>query len=69
MVREFIVAEITKNWTKETPVSDLLSHKFEEVINVNADRGYKLTDWKLTSAVHQEVLTETIIAIFQKPHQ
>ena len=62
----FIVAEITKNWEPNTPVSDLLSQKFEGVININVDRGYKLVDWRLTSAYTGECFTETIIAIFER---
>lgn len=62
----FIVAEITKNWDTQTPVTDLLSQRFESVINVNHERGYKLTDWKITSIINDGILTETIIAIFTK---
>lgn len=64
-MQKFIVAEITKNWDKQTPVSDLLSQKFEVVINTNSERGYKLIDWKITSCVNNDILTETIIAIFE----
>ncbi len=66
MDSNFIVAEVTKNWTKETPVSDLLSQQFEMVINVNAERGYKLIDWKINQVFNDGLLTETIIAIFEK---
>lgn len=62
---KFIVAEITKNWTNGTAIENLLSQKFEKVINVNAERGYKLTDWKFNTVVNGESLTETIIAIFE----
>lgn len=62
---KFIVAEVTKNWTPETPVSDLLSQRFELVINTNFQRGYKLIDWKVSQTSNQNVLTETIIAIFE----
>ncbi len=64
-MQQFIVAEITKNWDNETPVNDLLCQRFEAVINVNFARGYALVDWKITSVVHDGVLTETIIAIFE----
>lgn len=63
--QKFIVAEITKNWTTETPIGDLLCQQFEYVINTNLSRGYKLMDWKLAAATHDEILTETIIAIFE----
>lgn len=64
-MNKFIVAEITKNWTSQTPATDFLSQKFEGVINVNAERGYKLIDWKLSTVVKNDTLTETIIAIFE----
>lgn len=65
MKQKFIVAEVTKNWTRESPVSDLLSQIFEGVINTNDSRGYKLIDWKITTVVNKDVLTETIFAIFE----
>lgn len=43
-MERFIVAEITKHWYKETPTVGLLSQQFEDVININFDRGYKLVD-------------------------
>ncbi len=61
----FIVAEITKNWTQDTPVADLLSQRFEEVININEERGYRLSDWRITSTSNEGLFTETIIAIFE----
>lgn len=64
-MNKFIVAEITKNWTKTTAVTDLLCQRFETAINHNAERGYKLIDWKITSTQNDTVLTETIIAIFE----
>lgn len=64
-MQKFIVAEITKNWDKQTPVNDLLCQRFEAVININSERGYKLIDWKITSATNNDILTETIIAIFE----
>ena len=65
MTDKFIVAEITKNWEKGTPVSDLIAQRFEEVINVNIARGYKLIDWRLSSSQTDNLLTETIVAIFE----
>lgn len=64
-MQRFIVAEVSKNWQQQTPVNDLLCQRFEAVINVNAERGYRLIDWKITSAVNHDILTETIIAIFE----
>jgi hypothetical protein len=66
MPEKFIVAEVTKNWVRATPVEgDLLSQKFEKVINTNFKRGYDLIEWKITSFINGDVLTETIIAIFK----
>jgi hypothetical protein len=61
----FIVAEITKNWSSETPISNLIGQQFEAVINTNDARGYKLIDWKINTVINGEVMTETIIAIFE----
>jgi hypothetical protein len=62
----FIVAEVSKNWTPDTPPADLLSNRFEMIINVNKQRGYKLIDWKIDRIVIEGCLNETIIAIFEK---
>jgi len=43
-----------------------LSQRFELVINTNFERGYKLSDWKTSVFVHDGVVSETIIAIFEK---
>jgi len=63
---KFIVAEVSKSWTDPTTIKEILSQKFEQVVNVNYDRGYKLVDWNISSVVHEGVLTETIIAIFER---
>lgn len=63
---KFIVAEVSKSWTRDTPITDLLCNQFEKVINVNHLRGYTLIDWKVFSSQNDTVLTETIIAIFEK---
>jgi hypothetical protein len=66
-----IVAEITRNWPgNDTPI---ISKEFEEVIRVNALRGFTLESWKFT-AVHipgttlhpYSKIMETIIAVFVK---
>ncbi len=62
----FIVAEVSKSWKAGDPVAELLSQKFEAIINVNEYRGYKLSDWKLGQVCNGDVFTETIIAIFEK---
>lgn len=63
---KFIVAEISKNWTPGDPITELLSNKFEYVINTNEQRGYELADWKLSQVCNENIFTETIIAIFKK---
>lgn len=63
---KFIVAEISKSWERGSMAAELLCHQFERVINTNLERGYKLADWKLHSAMRYGVFTETIIAIFEK---
>lgn len=64
---KFIVAEVSKNWHTSAQASNLISQQFESVINVNAERGYTLTDWKIVRTYLQEGwLNETIIAIFEK---
>jgi hypothetical protein len=68
MEQEFIVAEITKNWINSKPADgdDLIRHRFETVLAVNKSRGYLLKEWRFSTAMFSGVLTETIIAIFQK---
>lgn len=65
-MENFIVAEVSKSWVRGQEVADLLSQKFEAVLNFNDQRGYKLIDWKLSQVSNGDVFTETIIAIFQK---
>lgn len=61
-----IVAEVSKNWPNDdkTPISK----RFEEVINVNLKRGYRLRDWHMNQLIttHEGFLTETIIAVFER---
>ncbi len=68
MVKKYIVAEVTKNWTSKSNDSNIISQKFEEVIQVNLERGYVLQDWKFTTVVfpQTQAITETIIAVFVK---
>lgn len=67
-IDRFIVAELSKNWTSEGPVTpELLAEKFEQSINFNDNRGYELRSWRLhrmTDSVGS--LNETIIAVFEK---
>lgn len=63
----FIVAEVSKTWidgTAESPL--LLCERFERVIEVNRQRGYRLHSFTLHQLMtdsHQ--LVETIIAVFE----
>lgn len=67
--RQFIVAEISTNWPKPWPVPrrEHLGAKFEEVIEVNRDRGYRLHSFQVSQVMTStEMMTETIIAVFEK---
>lgn len=65
---EFIVAEVSKNWRREREESaDLLSERFEHVIEVNRQRGYLLHQFALNQVmVSADEMTETIIAVFRR---
>jgi hypothetical protein len=67
-----IVAEISKTWrpTGCGRPSTLLAQQFEDVIEVNRQRGYSLTTWQL----HRQMvafgeMNETIIAVFVRGDQ
>lgn len=79
---EFIVAEVSKNWwqadaepnaaaadARDQTRLDLLSRKFEHVIETNRRRGYLLHSFQLhrlyvpTPEPH---ISETIVAVFQR---
>lgn len=64
---EFIVAEISKNWDRHNRNDGyFLREKFEEIIAVNLDRGYRLHSFALDRLVTgPDELNETIIAVFQ----
>lgn len=69
---EFIVAEVSTNWPKPWPVgpNELIAAKFEDVINVNCKRGYKLHSFQLFRLlVDVEQMNETIVAVFEKVSQ
>lgn len=70
--REFIVAEVSTNWPKAWPVPqrEHLGSKFEEVIEHNRQRGYRLHSFQVSQVITApEQMTETIIAVFQKVPQ
>lgn len=64
-----IVAEMTRNWFGLERPEHLLSEVFEEAIEVNRLRGYKLEDWRLSQVptfkdgIHG--ISETIVAVFR----
>ena len=62
----FIVAEVSKTWTNpEERSPELLSQRFEHIINVNHERGYALRSWQPTQNMESGVLVETIVAVFE----
>jgi hypothetical protein len=64
----FIVAEISKNWRngdEVVPGSGLLAQQFEQVINVNNERGYRLWSFQINRLMTSPCeMNETIIAVF-----
>jgi hypothetical protein len=71
MKPQFIVAEISKNWSdgREMAPTGLVSTQFEQVIEVNRRRGYRLHSFQLhrmmTTAAQGPVLNETVMAVFE----
>ena len=43
-----------------------LADRFESVIDLQDVDGYDLESWRLTSASTDQVLTETIVAVFKQ---
>lgn len=69
---EFIVAEVSKNWTDGTPHGGpaLISQQFEQVIEVNRQRGYVLHSWQTHRMLTgPRTMNETIIAVFRRVEQ
>lgn len=74
-IKQFIVAEISKNWERAVYVGDtsnlaaaglLVSNMFERVIEVNLERGYKLHSFEVHRLmVGPDDMNETIIAVFE----
>lgn len=65
----FIVAEVSKNWVRdnEATIPWLLSQQFEQIVNVNYGRGYRLHSFTLHRlALSPDEMNETIIAVFEK---
>lgn len=67
---EFIVAEVSKNWLRNLDSPGFLSERFEEVIEVNRQRGYLLYQFALNQVmVSADEMTETIIAVFRRAEE
>lgn len=69
MTDRFIVAEASKSWVRGAPISDspLISQSFEEIINVNYERGYRLHSFQHnTTYINDDEMNETIIAVFER---
>ena len=64
MSPKFIVAEVSRTWKRLEGYA--VCQLFETVIDSNLQRGYHLKDWKFSQIVQDSVLTETIIAVFEK---
>jgi len=69
MPKPFIVAEISKNWIDDVPMSPesmLLAEQFEMVIDYNFKRGYTLHTFALNRQMTSlNAMNETIIAVFR----
>lgn len=70
--REFIVAEISKSWVDGCDVPGpnaglLLGQQFENVIEINRQRGYELHQFTLSQVLTgPDGLLETVIAVFRR---
>lgn len=65
----FIVAEVSTNWPKPWPVPrpEYIGHKFEQVIEHNRRRGYRLVTFDVSRVMQSaDEMNETIIAVFEK---
>lgn len=65
-----IVAEVSRN-PRHGDNDASLSQRFQEVIDVNADRGYELESWQFEHSMCAQgpvaqVLIETIVAVFRR---
>ena len=68
---EFIVAEVSKNWYRGQAMGGrLLAQQFEDVIEFNRQRGYRLYQFALHQVVvSPDEMNETIIAVFRREPQ
>lgn len=70
---ERIVSESTKNWVdgEVQHADELVSKRFEHIIDVNAKRGYELETWQYQKVAHDApggrvIICETIIGVFRR---
>lgn len=65
----FIVAELSKNWSRDGSIAatPLISDQFAACVNFNWKRGYRLLQFQLHRSIdHQQgIMNETIIAVFE----
>lgn len=73
MPHEFIVAEVSKNWQGHhgtyVPYTDgpLISNLFEQIIEVNRQRGYELHTFQFHRfMLAPDEMNESIIAVFKR---
>jgi hypothetical protein len=68
--QRFIVGEVSKNWQRgleAVPGSGLLAQRFEQMIEHNQARGYRLFQFQLhRTMVNFDEMNETIIAVFER---
>lgn len=66
-VKQFIVAEVSKNWQAGAPAAPTVGQLFEELIEVNRARGYRLYSWQLHRLMTgARQMNETIMAVFER---
>lgn len=69
-MNKFIVAEVSKTWSRgdsKIGRANLLSERFELIIEVNRQRGYRLHSFALNQLIADtDSMVETIIAVFEQ---
>jgi len=65
---QFVVAEISKNWIDgQSLEKGLLAERFEAVIELNRQRGYRLQSFSLHRLMTgPNAMNETIVAVFER---
>jgi hypothetical protein len=63
----FIVAEISKNWDPGKPDNrPRLFTQFEELIEANRQRGYRLHSFQLCRSANGRLQNKTVMAVFER---